>query len=760
MSGWAYGLIAIWYVKLIVFLSSMKKALKTAAFGVIVVIMAVMAVATFVESGQGTQFVTEKIYGSWWFALLWGIAAIAGICYFFTSKKTLHDITLHCALLLILAGALATSLTSRVGTVHLRYGKPSSTLVLDSGDSIRLPFSIELKNFTIDYHNGTSMPSDYITEFTISDSTEMNVGGIVSMNNVFDYHGIRFFQTSFDSDMLGSTLTYNEDRIGKPLTYIGYYLLFLSLVWMLFAPSGGFRKLLHDSRLRKGLSVVALLAVVPDASAASTFSREVADAFGNMLIEKDGRVCPFETVAMDFTKKLYGGTEYKDYSAEQVLVGFLFFEKEWRGEPVIKVKNRELRNLEGLKKYSSLNDFFTDGYVLGPYVEEYYKGKRTGVNKAAAELDDRIAMIMSLRDGGWLKMFPIESEGRVVWYNPTDRLPSSTDSIQALFIRHAFNMIYETGVYCQDDKALIGLIGQMRKYQEKYGGASVPDGKKLKAEHIYNNVPFTGLLFKVNLTVGMVLMLLLVRSMIAGKRRCWEKMTDTAGVAVLSLSFAALSFCIALRWAISGRAPLGNGYETMLAVAWCVQLVTITAVWRFRYLLPFGMILSGFFLLVSSIGQMDPQITPLMPVLNSPLLSIHVSVIMMAYALLSFTFLCGVVALVIISVKRDENASEQIATLKLVSRLFLYPALALLGIGIFVGAIWADYSWGRYWGWDPKEVWALINFLLYAIALHDRSLPWLRRPVAYHAYMCIAFLTVLMTYIGANYFLVGMHSYA
>lgn len=480
----------------------MKKALKNIAFGVIAILIAVMATATFIEAGEGTQFVTEKIYGAWWFALLWGIAAIAGIYYFFTSKKKLHDIALHCALLLILAGALATSLTARVGTVHLRQGEPTNTLLLDSGDSIRLPFTIELKNFTINYHDGTSMPSDYITKFTISDSTNGAVEGNVSMNKVFDYHGIRFFQTSFDSDMLGSTLTYNEDRIGKPLTYTGYYLLFLSLAWMLFAPSGGFRKLLRDPRLRKGLSVVTLLTFTANAEAAVTFSHKAADAFGDMLIEKDGRVCPFETVAMDFTKKLYGKPEYKGLSAEQVLTGFLFFEKEWRNEHVIRVKNRELRQLEGLKKYSSLNDFFTDGYVLGPYVEDYYKGKRTGINKAAAELDDRIAMIMSLRDGGWLKMFPVESEGKVIWYNPTDRLPATVDSIQSLFIRHAFNMIYETGVYRQDDKALTELIVQMQKYQKKYGGTSIPDGKKLKAEHIYNSFPFTGLLFKVDLVAG------------------------------------------------------------------------------------------------------------------------------------------------------------------------------------------------------------------------------------------------------------------
>ena len=739
----------------------MKKALKNIAFGVIAILITVMATATFMEAGHGTQFVIHKIYKSWWFATLWGSAAITGTIYFFSSRKNLYSITLHCALLLILAGALTTSLTSRTGTVHLRQGEKTAILVLESGDSVNLPFTITLKRFTIDYHVGTSMPADYITQFSIRENTTgETTEGEVSMNNVFDYHGIRFFQTSFDTDMMGSTLTYNEDRIGKPITYVGYYLLFVALAWTLFAPTGGFRKLLKNPRLRKGLSVTSILLLAANADAATTFPRDAADALGEMLIEKDGRVCPFETVAMDFTKKLYGKPEYKGYSAEQVLAGFIFFEKEWRDEPIIKVKDHKLRETARLEKYSSLNDFFANGYILGPYVEEFYKGKKTGVNKAAADIDDRIAMIMSLRKGGWLKMFPVESGGKVLWYNPTDRLPASTDSVQSLFIRHAFNMIYETGVYRRDSKALTELIGQMQNYQKKYGGASVPSETKLKAEHLYNNLPLTDWLFKTDLTIGIILLLSLIRFMISGEGHRTERITSVIGTIALLLSFATLSFCIALRWTISGRVPLGNGYETMLALAWCVQLLTIIATWRFRYLLPFGMTLSGFFLLVSSIGQMNPQITPLMPVLNSPLLSVHVSVIMMAYALLSFTFLCGIMALLTSLPRNKEKHYEQAETLRLVSRLFLYPALSLLGIGIFVGAIWADYSWGRYWGWDPKEVWALINFLLYAIALHDKSLPWLRRPVAYHAYMCLAFLTVLMTYVGANYFLVGMHSYA
>ena len=222
-------------------------------------------------------------------------------------------------------------------------------------------------------------------------------------------------------------------------------------------------------------------------------------------------------------------------------------------------------------------------------------------------------------------------------------------------------------------------------------------------------------------------------------------------LAVLALSFLALTVCLALRWIISGTIPMSNGYETMLLMAWMIMLVSFIVCRRFRIILCFGFLMSGFFLLVSHLGQMDPQIGHVMPVLNSPLLAIHVSIIMMSYALISLTFICGVTALL---------ASSQREPLALLSRLFLYPALTTMGLGIFTGAIWANISWGNYWSWDPKETWALITFMVYAVVVHTQSLPLFRRPLAYHLYMTLAFLSLLMTYFGVNYFLGGMHSYA
>lgn len=249
---------------------------------------------------------------------------------------------------------------------------------------------------------------------------------------------------------------------------------------------------------------------------------------------------------------------------------------------------------------------------------------------------------------------------------------------------------------------------------------------------------------------------------------------------LLIISFVALSTCLILRWIISGTIPMSNGYETMLLMAWLVMLFSMVTYSHFRISVTFGFLLSGFFLLVSHIGQMDPQITHIMPVLASPLLSIHVSVIMMGFAMLSMTFICGITAIAIYIVNRihagntdvTDNGMKSsshniaatpdspIASLRIMSMLFLYPALAALGFGIFIGAIWANISWGNYWSWDPKEVWALITFMIYAIAVHKQSVPAMRSNIRYHIFISMAFLTILMTYFGVNYFLGGMHSYA
>lgn len=737
-----------------------------------------MAAATFVEKFRGTEFVHASVYGSWWFVGLWAVLALLAVAYFVGRRvRRASVVLLHLSFAVILAGALLTHVTSWQGAVRLRVGETVSTYYenVPGGDVVerKLPFELRLESFDVKYHDGTRAEADYVSRFTITDGGATQRAE-VSMNNVWKYRSVRFYQSSYDPDMRGSILALNSDPWGIPVTYAGYALLFLSLVWLLVDPKGAFRRLFKSDMMRRGvLSVMAVCAMSQAAGAANTLPRETADRLGRLNILYNDRVCPLQTFAVDFTKKLCGSARYGDYTPEQVLAGFIFYGDEWSAEPIIRVKNGPLRDALQLPGRCSVNTFFNQvmgGYILGPYLNEYYHGHNDKFHKQVADIDDRLMMVMELRRGTLLRVFPFTSGGKTTWYSPTENITDTlVDEAHRKYMQNVFSLIYGevlAGSYGNVDK----ILDKMLKYQQLNGGSSLPSAAQVKAERLYNAIPFATILFMVNLTLGVVLLIIglirLIRPVKTDKPdrpdKALLRAVPVVGGALLGLSLLALTACIALRWIVGGRVPMANGYETMLLMAWFVMVLALVAARRFRIALPFGFLMSGFFLLVSHINQMDPQITHIMPVLSSPLLSVHVSVIMMSFALLSLTFICGLTA-IILRLVRGRNAVEldgQLDSLALLSRLLLYPALTLLGVGIFVGAIWANVSWGAYWSWDAKEVWGLITLMVYAVAAHAASVPFLRRSMGYHIFMTLAFLTLVMTYFGVNYFLGGMHSYA
>ncbi len=755
---------------------------KKTLFALYVLTIVSMGAATIIEKYKGTDYTSAHIYGAWWFTLLWALLAATAVVYFIRRRvRKPSAVALHLSFVVILAGALTTHLFSRQGMIHLRMGETTDKyqFLASNGKDVeerRLPFSIKLDNFDIKYHEGTMAVADYETRFTIIDNGKATVGR-VSMNNIYSYGGIRLYQASYDGDQRGSILSMNEDPVGITITYTGYALLFLSLLWMLFDPKGAFRQLLRSPLLKRGVLMAVLSLGFANANALNTMPKETAEKFGTLNILYNDRICPLQTFAIDFTKKLYGKASYRDYTAEQVLAGFIFWSEEWSGEPLMKMKGGVLKSTLQLPDYCSVNTFFNPtmgGYILGPYVQEYYRGQQDKFHRQAADVDDRLMLVMELRQGTLLKMFPDTTGGTAKWYAPTDKLPASMDRDTQLFVQNLFALLQEY-LYEGDNAKVSEVIDKIARYQQANGGSSLPTPQQTKAERIYNKVPFATILFMANLTIGLLSLLLAIMRLTLneGKNKakggilsallCNQRTTNAALRILMSLSVLALTLCLALRWVVSGKIPMANGYETMLFVAWLVMLLSLAVSRRFRIALPLGFIMSGFFLLVSHIGQMDPNISHVMPVLNSPLLSVHVSIIMLAFALLSLTFICGLTALLLhVLASRNGHArfGEQTEALALLSRLFLYPALAALGFGIFIGAIWANVSWGKYWGWDPKEVWALITFMVYAAAAHVQSLPSMRRPMTYHVFMTLAFLTILMTYFGVNYFLGGMHSYA
>lgn len=749
-----------------------KKALLT----LYVLLIVVMAAATVVEHYSNTLFVSEHIYGAWWFTLLWALLAAGGITYIVKRHvRKWNILLLHLSLLIILLGALLTHLTSFSGTIHLRQGKAVDSyremVSMTETKSKPLPFVVRLDSFDVVNHPGTSAASDYITRFSITDGKTVTHAQ-VSMNKIFVYHGVRFYQASYDTDNLGSILSISSDRWGIPTTYTGYGLLFFSLLWLLIAPKGTFRRSIRQlshlgdtvnkskdntSQARRSSvltnTLLILLLSVPITSHAQTsVPRETADRFGKLLMEYNDRICPAETYALDFVQKIHGSRSYKDYTAEQVLLGWTFFPEDWSGEPFIRIKSSEMRQQLGLGKYASMNAFFRDGeYILGQPAYDYAHGtNKDAFHKACADIDSKLQMMMTLRQGTPFTLYPYTfSHHRTLWFSPFERFPKEMPRKDADFIGRTFATLFV--VARRGDFATVNsTLDAIAKYQQRNGGNSLPSKGRLAAENVYNRLPYTTILFMLNLTLGMLTLGFMARRS--------TKATRPLRVLLL-LSFLLLTFVLALRWIISGTIPLGNGYETTLAVAWMAQLFVLifTSTQSTGHngltllMCAFGFLISGFFLLVSHISLMDPAIGPLMPVLNSPLLSIHVSFMMMSYAFLAITFFCGLAALI-----RPRTAEA----LQVVSRVFLYPAIVTLGIGIFLGAIWANVSWGSYWSWDPKETWALITFMLYAIALHTQSLPRLARPRAYHIYMVFCFLSILMTYFGVNYLLSGMHSYA
>lgn len=752
---------------------------KKIIFILYILVLVCMAAATIVEKSQGTDYAHTHYYGAWWFILIWAVLAALGAFYIIKRKvKCASTLALHLSFIIILLGALLTHISAKRGMIHLRIGQPTDTYMTQDEEQgmkeEKLPFSLCLKKFEAKMHDGTNAVADYSSKFTVIDGDDKSEGE-VSMNNIYSHRSYRLYQSSYDEDGKGSVLAINADPYGIPVTYTGYAMLFISLVWMLFDPKGGYRKLLKSPLLKKGALITALILSMGNIQTLHAESatgnlqnavlpKETAEKFGELHILYNDRICPVQTFALDFCKKIYGARSYQGLTAEQVLSGWVFYGNTWANEPFIKIKSGEMKTAMNLPDYASLNTFFNreiGGYTIGQYVQEYYNGQQDKFHQQAADIDGKIQIIMELREGISLKVLPYTftknvkatkdhsfiKAGTTTWFSPVDKLPQAVEHQHALYIRNVFSLL-NGDVKAGNTSRVNEFFVKMKKYQEVSSGNSLPTNIQYKAERINNAFPFATILFMANLTLGFIALFYTIYRM-TKKREI--KALNIALPILLGVSFLALTFGLALRWIISGNIPMSNGYESMLTVAWFVMLISILMQLRIRIVMVFGFLISGFFLLVSHINQMDPAIGQMMPVLNSPLLSIHVSIIMMSYALLSLTFICGIMGICL------RSHGEELQAL---SRIFLYPALTTMGFGIFIGAIWANVSWGNYWSWDSKETWALITFMIYAVVVHTQSLPVFRKPLVYHIYITLAFLSIAMTYFGVNYFLTGMHSYA
>ena len=707
----------------------------------ILALIASMAAGTVVEMRHGNDYALSHVYGSWWFVALWALLALGIIVMMIVRKSWKRPVVcaLHSSILMILLGALLTMTTGQHGEMTLQPHVDNKQFTIEKHGESRieaLPFSLTLDRFEVETYPGTHTPMDFVSYLQIRDGGT-TTDAKISMNNILKYRHYRFYQSDYDEEG-NSVLSVAHDPWGVGVTYAGYLLLLVALIGMFFERNGQFRTLLRNASASASVLLALFLTVgaALPASAANkprTLPKESADKMGQMYVMYKGRVCPLQTLAKDFTTKLYGNARYRGYTPEQVFSGWLFYTSDWQNEPIPRIE-RDLK-----------------------------RGKQR-------EAEEKRQIINMLLNSQLLKIYPhADSAQQVTWYSQNDQLPLEIPDDEYLFIRKQMSLCKEY-VVLGDFAALNELFEKTKLYQEKYSLGQVQPKVQYRAERIYNQLSVGRWLAMVTITLGLICFAAALICL--GKGRKIYRPVRVVAVVWMSLLCVFLALVFILRWIAGGHVPMAGSFDSMnlLALSICIITLIITKVEtrhgtslqdtgnKYEMALPAGLLMTGIVLLVQMMGGSNPPITHLMPVLSSPLLSLHVTVIMIAYALLFFIMLNGISA-VIVRLTQPTN-TQYLDRLRNISLIMLYPAVALLAAGIFIGAVWANISWGNYWSWDPKEVWALITLLVYIAPLHSTLWKSFQKPLFFHLYSILAFLSVLITYFGVNMLLGGMHSYA
>ena len=670
-----------------------------------ILIAVCIGLATIIERYHGTAFVGRHIYGAWWFSALWAVLTVASFAYIMQQRmyKRLAVFLLHISLVVILAGALTTHLFAKRGTVRLRTGIAEINYIDTENHVERFPFSLTLKEFRIVNYPGTNAPLDYQSVIE-SGHEEM----LVSMNHIGYIDGYRLFQQSYDTDGEGVTLGVSHDPWGIAITYLGYLLLLLGIIATLLS-----RKTQMRALYRKALTILLLL-VSMSANAQDklpVIDKDIAHRMGTIQVLYNNRICPLNTVATDFAIKMTGSASWHGYSANEIFFSWMIYYSPWEKELLL-------------------------------------NNKRKGA-------DERNAVAEMFYNGQFTKIFPYRIGDNVNWYSPgAQSLPREIPVKEQFFIKQSMDFLTESIVTGQRERAF-EIIAKIKLFQREMTGDLLPSESSTQAELFYNSLRSQKWPVFLALTLSLLLCVAMLTSV-------GEKRLKRVSLSFMALLTVYITLQLALRWWIGGHVPVSNGPETMLFMAWVQLLLTLFLRKSFPIITAFGPLMSSFCLLVAMLGGNSSPISPLMPVLQSPLLSVHVMTVMCAYALFALQMLIGIRALFLIKKKKGNNQCHdtEVERATALSQLLLYPAVFLLAIGIFLGAVWANVSWGNYWSWDPKETWALITLMVYAVPFHRVSIPAFARPLCYHCYMVCAFLSVIITYFGVNYLLGGMHSYA
>ncbi|MDF1575200.1 MAG: cytochrome c biogenesis protein CcsA [Bacteroidales bacterium] len=632
---------------------------------------------------------------------------------------------------------------------------------------IKVPFSLFLKNFEVERYPGSNSPSSFASDVVLLDQ-EMGIQEErrIFMNNVLKHRGYRFYQASYDNDEQGTILSVNRDRAGTLITYLGYLVLIAGMVVALFVPGTRFSMIARKSAPAAKVLVMVLLLL---GGSLSLFSqevppRDVAQDFGYLWVQdKGGRFEPMNTLSNEVVRKITKHSHYQSYSADQVLLGMILYPDVWQNKELFEIKHPELHRLTGYRgEMVSFKDMMdsTGSYLLSNLVNEAYAKQvpmQTELDRELIKLDDRLNAFYLVQSGGLIRIFPDEGAENHRWASLSEammgQMTQKEDTMSNVFFR------YLSALQQGDYTAAGFYVDQLGESQ--LSSEILPPESKKKMELIYNRINIFPLLARFYALFGVIMMVLAF--LLVFRPRKLYKFLFKVGVIHLSVALVAHTVALGLRWYISGHAPMSNGYESMIFVAWVTLLAGLIFVKRSGYALALTAILAALSLLVAGMSNMNPEITNLVPVLKSVWLTIHVAVIMAGYGFLGLASIMGLLNVALyasLSPSNKTRLEEVIQQVTHVNHLTLIVGLYFMTAGVFLGGVWANESWGRYWGWDPKETWALITVLVYAFVTHMHRIPGLRGSFAFNLASFISYSSVMMTYFGVNYFLGGMHSYA
>ena len=656
-------------------------------------------------------------------------------------------------------------------------------------DEVQLPFSIKLNDFIAEKYPGTENSySSFKSKVTVEDDKIFDYE--IFMNNILNHKGYRFFQASFDPDEKGTVLSVNDDFWGTFITYAGYLLLFFSMTAIFFLGNTRFKFLAKQLNKKTSLiffllSSTLLSAQSLDANLKTEFidsiisesaiSKDHANSFGKIIIQDSGgRMKPANTFSSELLRKVSRSNSYNGLNSDQVLVSIMDNPGVWFNAPIVYIKSGQkgdtIKKIIGIDekiKKAPLVSFFDSlgNYKLANNLEKaYLSNVPSQIEKDIIELDRRVNLLYSALEGKIMRIFPVPNDINNKWISYPEISEYSYEGADSLYVNNVLNLYFQTLRVARQDQDYTQseeLLESIKGFQKKYGSKVMPSDFKINSEVVYNKADIFNRLYKWYLFAGLGLLLILIFQIFYDNKFTSHLIKLFESLIITLFVFNTIG--LAARWYIAGHAPWSDAYESIIFVAWATVIFGIIFGRKSYFTLASSTFVASIILSIANMNWLDPSIANLQPVLDSYWLMIHVAVIVGSYGPFAIGMILGIVTLflTIIATKKNRKIfSRKLEELTIVNELSLTIGLVMLTIGNFLGGMWANESWGRYWGWDPKETWALISIMIYTAVLHLRIIPRLNNKWLFNLMSIISFAAIMMTYFGVNFYLVGLHSYA